>query len=207
MPPPLVPNIYQVTTFGTLYGKPCDHVINWLVAGGGHSPTENCVDLIQADHDEWINMFQHVAGPGYVYKGSTCKYLGDLVTPAAVGTESFAGLSTGVRVPAFCAVTFRHKYPGRGRGKDGRTNFPNIVIDLVDPADAYSLTGAAETELQAAWVAFFGGMVHDILTASGAALSLVILDRKLGTYAVPSGTSVDPYLNTHRRWAKRLPRH
>jgi hypothetical protein len=204
---PLVADVYQVSTLGTLYGKPCDHVINWHVTGGAATHGGKCVELGHADHDNWITAFEHVAGPGYVYKGSVVKYLGDTTTAPFDLVESFAGVSTGVRVPAFCAVTCRHKYNGRGRGKDGRTNFPNIVIDLVDPADAYSLTGSGLAEMQSLFDTYLAGVASSMAADTGTIADLVILDRKLGTFSVPLSSLVDPYLNTHRRWAKRLARH
>ena len=204
---PLVANVYQVTTIGVLYGHPCDHVVNWFVTGGTGGPIQIVDDLAQADHDQWITAFEHICSANYRYSGSRVVYLGDTTTAPGAVVANSTGLATGVFVPAFCAATVRHKFPGRGRGKDGRTNFPNFVIDLVDPTDAYHLTPAGVNELQLAFNGYFSGVAADVLAAHGNAAQHVILDRKLGTYSVPSSSLVDPYLNVHRRWAKRLARH
>lgn len=205
--PPLVLNVYQVTTFGTLYGHACDHVINWFSSGGTGGPHVICQDLAQADHDRWMGHMAAVLSPSYIYTKSKAVYLGDLsILPAEV-FGPIPGTDSGARLPAFTAVTMRHSASVRGRGKDGRTNIPNPAVSSMDTTNAFNLTGGAVSFYQGFMTAYLSDVAADVLAAHGNVTQLVILDRKLGTYNRPVASQIDPYFNVHRRWAKRLARH
>jgi hypothetical protein len=205
-PPPLVPKVYQVTTFGTLGSQPCDHVINWLVDPLVPVPAATVVALAEADAAHWMNAVKTLTPNFYTHTVSRCVYLGDLSVPpheVAVGTTGTFTDPTGSHQVCW---TIRHHVDVRGKGKQGRTNVPNPPSNLVEQPSGKWTTGAL-TEFGIAWSTFLSAFTTDVNGAIGVPPKLIVLNRKLGTYNVPTADVIDAYPNTHRRWQKRLSRH
>lgn len=211
MPPlPLAPNVFQVTTFGTLHGKPCDHVVNWELLPGAFTLTSAIQALAQADATNFMGQFDTYFAPSYVHVKSVCKYLGSLTNVPFEQAAGTAGSNIfGNRVPAQDCITIRHKSPRRGKGLDGRTNLAGPDISDVSATDGESLAGTLITNINGRWTAYVAAMSASITTALGTGVTtrVCILHRKFGTYDIPLSSLCDPALNTHRRWAKRLARH
>jgi hypothetical protein len=206
--PPLVPNVYQVTHFGTLYNKTCDKVLHYLVAGSSATPTSIANAFASNDAKDFMAHFGASFSPNFSIDQCRCIYLGDTTSTPGIDVTALTGTDIGgSRLPAQCCATIRHTYPGRGRGKDGRNNIADLRSTDMDPLTAFKLTDSAQGRIQASWDAYQAAVKTDVEAAIGGTVSLVILDRKLGTYTHPIASLVDPYMNTHRRWVKRLARH
>lgn len=206
--PPLVPDVYRTTNQGHMFSHTVDHVVHWHVPLTGSVTHLDVVNSL-ASHEasSWLTAMQPSICPSWVQEQTRCVYLGDLSVPEGVHILSGAGTSGFAQLPAYAAATVRHTFPGRGRGKDGRTNIPAVPIPFMDTADCYHLTASAVSQYESDFTAYVGGVVSGVLMDLGVTPVLVILDRKLGTWAIPLASTVDPYLNVHRRWAKRLARH
>jgi hypothetical protein len=204
-----VPNVYEVTTFGTLFGKPCDHVINWNVQASAGQELAACQALADADVAQWILKFQNVLPPQYEHVSTRAVYLGDLAVPEATANAVLFGSRTGDTLPAFACATIRHQSPTRGKGLDGRTNIPGVAVAAMQQADCYSLTTTDSLAYTNDFAAYESGVAVSVRAALGLPHDpqVVILHKKKGTFSVPSSSTCDPYLNTHRRWVKRLARH
>jgi hypothetical protein len=204
--PPLVPKVYQVTTFGTLNGLACDHVINYEVLATPGTEGSVCETFTTADTGAWIPRFGSVLPSWYTNTAARCVYLGDLSVPPAETLTSGIGTSTGTFGPHNTCVTARHPVPVRGRGKDGRTNWPGPpTLYLEEPSGQINTSGLVA--YLNAWTNYQSDINSAIFAAHGVTPTLVVLDRKLGTFNIPSATAIDILPNTHRRWQKRLSRH
>jgi len=208
-PLPLVPDVYQVTAFGTLYGKPCDRVINWHVArigGGPDIPGDICTALAANDAPSFMNFMGTSLPTGYTYVSTRAVYLGDLTVPEATNVAGLSGTDAGVRGAAHTCLTIRHPVPVRGRGKDGRTNLPGPPVSAF-LADQHGLNTQYHETITLNFADYQADMIAKVQAANWDNLGIVVLDRKLGTYLKPTTSQCDPYVNVHRRWVERLSRH
>lgn len=199
-------DVYQVTTLGTLHGMPCDHVVNWHVAGGGPNVQLLTNGFPAADVASWTASMLQLLPADYELTGSRCVYLGDTTTTPAEDLTNAPGTSTAAFGVYSSAVTWRWPAPGRGKGKDGRTNAPGPELQYLD-VDHHHINAAGVTAYTAAWGDYFTGVASRMTSPSWGNPTVVILSRKKGTFALPQAGQFDPYANTHRRWVKRLARH
>lgn len=204
--PPLVPSVYQVTTYGTLNDLPCDHVINYYVSGTLDSPASIATRLAGYDKLAWVPSFTASLPPFYTHTSSRCVYLGDTTSAPGETTVGAVGTATPAFGPHNTCATVRHAVSVRGRGKQGRTNIPGPPVSYVDGTSGHiNDTGLAA--YGEAWAAYQSYMQTHFATDTGGGLQLIVLDRKLGTYNFPHESFVDVLPNVHRRWQKRLSRH
>jgi hypothetical protein len=207
--PPLIPGVYEVTTFGTLFGKACDHVLHYQVLASPGQELAACHSLANQDVLHWLPTFSSVIANSYEHVSTRAVYLGDTAVPEATANAVLFGSDTTARLPAFACATIRHTSPKRGKGLDGRTNIPSVPVVAMTQADCYSITTTNSTQYTALWAQYQSSLLTGVqadLSLTTAPL-LVIAHRKLGTFSVPVSSTCDPYLNTHRRWVKRLARH
>lgn len=205
-PLPLVPNVYQVTTFGMLGSQPCDHVINWLCVLNPSQIDTAISSFTSNDIAAWTtDMIPHLP-PDYKLTGSRCVYLGDTTHSPVETLTDVPGTSAGTFGVNFSAVTARWPAPGRGKGKDGRTNFPGPDMSYLD-TDRYHINAAGITAYTSAFFAYTARVSSGVQLDTTVSPGVVILSRKTGLYAPPKPPFIDPYVNTHRRWVKRLARH
>lgn len=197
---PPIANIFQVTSFGTWSGRPCDRVINYKLDFSGHTAYEACVALAQADVDALNGYMIYRLPPEYSLIKSRAIYLGDSSVLAAehvsgtVGSEATAFGSHGI------CWTVRHPAAVRGRGKDGRTNFPGPYNGAIDGTTGL-LNVAGRAELQDRWNEYQAHVATAVNSALGHNPDIVILNAGHTAYQIPSAaSSVDPKPNTHRRW-------
>ncbi len=204
MPPlPTIADVYQVSTLGTFNGLPCDHVINWHVGVGTSDPATVAQTFANADRDGMNNHMLARLPAIYTLVKSRCVYLGNTAVLPQEAVSGTAGLNAGVIGSHATCATIRHPAGVRGRGKDGRTNFPGPVVGDITPTTG-ELTAAAIT----AWGTAFGLYTAEIQAAvnavNGQTPVLVILNKGHTAYQFPGLPQVDVLPNTHRRWQKRL---
>lgn len=204
--PPPVTDVYQVTTIGLLNNMPCDHVINYHVPGLATSAGAVAAELALSDSVHWMAVFGGALPPYYTHVSSKCTYLGTPSPAPAVHTAGLSGTSARVFGSHATCVTIRHSVNVRGKGKDGRTNFPGPSVDGIDqPAGTLGL--AYRNAVDQDWANYQVAIQTDMVNTFGVTPTLVVLDRKLGTFNTPVSFDTDLFPNTHRRWQKRLARH
>jgi hypothetical protein len=205
-PLPLAPNVFQITTFGTLEGQPCDHVVNYAVTNASGFELAITTALTNADALNWMGTFSALLPPFYTHTSSRGVYLGSLAVPEVNVPKSIVGTSTAEFAPRFSCVTDRHVVPVRGRGKQGRTNVPGPTMDRYNQATG-DLTTAGVNDYTAAFTQYFNA----VLASWGSGVTgnpfLVVLNRKLGVFNIPTSSRVDFRPNVHRRWDRKLSRH
>jgi hypothetical protein len=203
---PTIHDVFEVTTFGSGESFPIDHVIHWRVIGGDAVAADVCLALAAADGVGWMAAMGPQLPPWYSHTSSRAVYLGNTTTLEAVHVGGGAGTNTVAFGARFDAVTVRHTSPTRGRGKDGRTNFPGPPVTAMT-ADHGKIADLDVAEYQTLWDSFTGAFAASVLSATTLTPHLVIARRHLGVAEIPVSSLVDHYPNVHRRWAKRLSRH
>jgi len=203
---PLVPGVFELTTFGTLAGQPCDHVTHWYVGGLIASIDTVNIQFAHSDVNNWIPHMQNNLSPEYTHTSSRCVYLGDIVHAPQTAIAGGVGISAQPVSSFGTCVTIRHPVPVRGRGRQGRTNIPGPGSGDVDQVTG-KLVPAFTASVLANWNAYVAQVVQDLTTFTPTPPVLTILSRKTGTIITPNQPFVDTYPNTHRRWQKRLSRH
>jgi hypothetical protein len=206
VPLPTITDVYEVTTFGSGESFPIDHVIHWNVASSGGDTAGICVALAKADGLKWIGNMGPQLPPWYSHTSSRAIYLGDRTTLEAIHAGGGAGTNSVTFGARFDAVTVRHTSPTRGKGKDGRTNFPGPPTSAMS-ADHGKIAAPDVAEYQLLWDSFVSDVQASVLADTGLQCHLVIARRKLGSFERPLASLVDAYPNVHRRWAKKLSRH
>lgn len=204
--PPLVTDVYQVTTIGLLNNQPCDHVINYRLTGHAGSAGTVCIELAGIDATAWMGAMGLALPPWYTHVASKAVYLGNMAVAPHVTTAGISGTNVEAWGSHANCVTIRHTVPVRGKGKQGRTNLPGPPTPaIVQPAGSIDPTVRADYEQR--WANYQVAIQNRIASVFGNPNELVILDRKLGTFNLPNAFSCDLFPNTHRRWQKRLARH
>ena len=206
VPLPLVPNVWQVTTFGTIRNLPCDHVINYLTIGTPADLVTQTQAFASSDATAWMQAMTALLPNYYVHTSSRAVYLGSLAVPESSVITQQPGTTTDTIIAPQACVTWRHPVPVRGRGKQGRTNMPGPHHLAYDEATGKLNVGGI-TEYTTAWNTYQTNLANAVAAAGGNPFNLIVLDRKLGTYNTPGTTFIDPQVNTHRRWELRLSRH
>lgn len=206
---PVIPNVYEVSTIGLLYNKPCDHVIHYATPVAPGQEGAACASFAARDKEFWLPTFGILLPGAYEHVSTQVKYLGSVTVPEFIEPVNEFGSMAVSAMPALVAVTIRHQSPVRGKGLDGRTNIPSPAYGVMASSDHYSLN----TTDQLQYTNLFLSYTQQLTTAVEADLGLldrpqlVIAHRTRGTYSVPLSSTCDPYLTTHRRWVKRLARH
>ncbi len=205
-PLPPIADIWQVTTFGVLGGMPCDHVINYNFPLGAQDVLQVSKDFADADALAMTNHIIPLLQPAYQHLSSRCIYLGSATAPEGLTLSGAVGTSTYVFGSHANCWTVRHTAGVRGKGKDGRTNFPGPATNFLDQGTG-ELSQAGLIAYQASWDAYQSEIQATMITDLGTAPTLVILNKGHTGYRFPIGSDVDAMPNTHRRWQKRLARH
>lgn len=204
--PPLVTDVYQVTTVGTLNGMPCDHVLHWHMPGLSASSTDVAHELANSDVLAWMPQWASNLPTYYTHLSSNGVYLGAGAGPATVAIAGSSGTAAGPFGSHATCITIRHAVPVKGRGRQGRTNVPGPAVDsIAEPSG--QLTTAAQTAYTTAFATYRGAIQARMLGIYGISPEIVILSKKTGVYLVPTNSQCDVLPNTHRRWQKRLARH
>lgn len=204
--PPLVTDVYQLTTVGTLNGMACDHVTHWHMPGLAASSAAVAKSFADSDVLAWMPQMGSNLPTYYTHLNSSGVYLGAGAAPAGQTIAGTPGRATGPFGSHATCVTIRHHVPVKGRGRQGRTNIPGPAVDsIAEPSG--QLTPAAQTAYSTAFATYRNAIQGNMLSLYGVSPELVILSRKTGIFLVPTSSECDVLPNTHRRWQKRLARH
>jgi hypothetical protein len=193
MPLPVINDVFLVrwvwnSTFGQ---RSAINDTYWHDDAGGQTGTDLYNDMnAQILRNMW-SMVHDSAGVDTVL---TTKLDGSAATiPHATGTPAkWVGLTTGPAIlQGANVVTIRSGF--RGRSKRGRIYLPFVAEGAQDNG---TLTPALVTQAQTAWGTFLTGML-------AAGWSLHVVSQKLGSSVASVSVTVQPYLKTQRRRARR----